>query len=83
MKKYELIPTDSHKSFYHKANVCIMNNGDKILTSYFTDVIKMTKRGKLYRLCSPDKFSATTLRHIMAFCGLNKAEASSLPLEKF
>lgn len=58
MKKYALMPNDSHKSFYGKAIVIEYDNGEKELISYSTTVMKQTKTG----------------RHIKAFSGLNKAE---------
>lgn len=76
---YELIPTDSHKSFYGKAHV-IDKNGVKILISYSTPVAKIDEKGQIYRLW--DGWSATTGRHIAAFCGLNKREFNALPLAK-
>ena len=76
---YELIPTNSQKSFYGKAYV-IENNGVKVLISYTTPVAKIDKNGQIFRLW--DGWSATTGRHIAAFCGLNKREFSALPLTK-
>lgn len=78
MKKYELIPTDGHKSFYGKAQVVIDDAGNETLYSYETAIIKRTKAGELIRLY--DGFTATTGRHIKAFCGLNKAQFLSVPL---
>lgn len=72
MKKYYLIPNDSHKSFYGKAIVIEKDNGEKELISYSTTVMKQTKTGEYIRLW--DGWSATTGRHIKAFSGLNKAE---------
>lgn len=71
MKKYELMPTDSRKSFYHKAVVKVADNGTETLYSYNTPVIRRNTDGTLTRLW--DGWSATTGRHIAAFCGLNKA----------
>lgn len=72
MKKYYLMPNDSHKSFYGKAIVIEKDNGEKELISYTTTVMKQTKTGEYIRLW--DGWSATTGRHIKAFSGLNKAE---------
>lgn len=72
MKKYYLIPNDSHKSFYGKAIVIEKDNGEKELISYATTVMKQTKTGEYIRLW--DGWTATTGRHIKAFSGLNKAE---------
>ena len=73
-----LKPTDSHKSFYGKAKVRIYDNGDQELLSYDLPVIYKTKAGDLYRLW--DCWSATTGRHVKAFCGLNKKEYLNLQL---
>ena len=72
MKKYYLMPNDSHKSFYGKAIVIEKDNGEKELISYTTTVMKQTKTGEYIRLW--DGWTATTGRHIKAFSGLNKAE---------
>lgn len=72
MKKYYLVPNDSHKSFYGKAIVVEKDNGEKELISYSTTVMKQTKTGEYIRLW--DGWTATTGRHIKAFSGLNKTE---------
>lgn len=71
MKIYDLIPTDGRKSFYGKAKVYIADDGAETLYSYNTPIIKRTAAGELVKLW--DGWSATTGRHINAFCGLNKA----------
>lgn len=71
MKKYELIPNDGRKSFYGKAVVEVADDGSETLYSYNTAIIKRTAAGELVKLW--DGWSATTGRHISAFCGLNKA----------
>lgn len=71
MRKYELIPNDGRKSFYGKAVVIIGDDGSETLYSYGTPIIKKTAAGELVKLW--DGWSATTGRHINAFCGLNKA----------
>lgn len=76
---YELIPTNNRKSFYGKAHV-VDKNGVKTLISYTTPVARIDKNGQICRLW--DGWSATTGRHIAAFCGLNKREFSALPLVK-
>lgn len=76
MKRYELTPTDGRKSFYSKAIVEIADDGTETLYSYDTPIIKRTNAGELVKLW--DGWSATTGRHIAAFCGLNKAEYMSL-----
>lgn len=75
MEKYELTPTN-RKSFYGKAIVVMDDTGNKTLYSYNTLIITRTNSGELVRLW--DGWSATTGRHIKAFCGLNKAEFMSL-----
>jgi hypothetical protein len=72
-----LIPTDSHKSFYGKAEVITLKNGTRLLLSYSTIVAGITKSGKAFR--SWCGWSATTGRHIKSFMGMNKKEWESLP----
>lgn len=76
---YELSPIDNRKSFYSKAKVYTVENGAEILFSYDTPIVRREITGKLVRLWSG--WSATTGRHIKAFCGLNKAEFLKLPTE--
>lgn len=71
MKMHDLIPHDGRKSFYGKARVLVEDNGTETLYSYETAIIKRTAAGELVRLWAG--WSATTGRHIAAFCGLNKA----------
>ena len=71
MRKYELILNDGRKSFYGKAVVELADDGSETLYSYGTPIIKKTAAGELVKLW--DGWSATTGRHINAFCGLNKA----------
>ena len=77
MKCYELIPTDGHKSFYGKALVEIAQDGTETLYSYNTPIIKRTPAGNLVKIW--DGWTATTGRHIKAFCGLNKNQFAALP----
>jgi hypothetical protein len=78
MKHYELFPTDGRASFYHKATVETKGRTSTLL-SYGTPVVRRNERtGKLTRLW--DGWSATTGRHIAAFCGLNKAAYLALPI---
>ena len=76
MKMYELMPIDGRKSFYHKAVVKVDDNGDQTLYSYNTPIIKMSATGELTKLWAG--WSATTGRHIAAFCGLRKAAFMAL-----
>ena len=80
MRKYELIPADGRKSFYGKAVVIVEDNGTETLYSYNTPIIKRLVSGELVKLW--DGWSATTGRHIKAFCGLNKAGYEKLELVK-
>lgn len=76
MKKYELIPTDGRKSFYGKAVVIVEDNETETLYSYDTPIIKRLVSGELVKLWSG--WSATTGRHVQAFCGLNKTAYMNL-----
>lgn len=76
MRTYELTPTDGRKSFYGKAVVIVEDNGTETLYSYNTPIIKRLVSGELVKLW--DGWTATTGRHIQAFCGLNKAAYMSL-----
>lgn len=76
MRKYELTPTDGRKSFYGKAVVIVEDNGTETLYSYNTPIIKRLVSGEFVKLW--DGWTATTGRHIQAFCGLNKAAFMSL-----
>lgn len=64
MKRYELTPTNSRKSFYHKAEVIEKDNGDIELRSYDTIVARI-RNGKFERLWSG--YSATTMNHVNSF----------------
>ena len=74
----ELYPEDGRKSFYGKALV-IEKNGRELLRSYDTVVAYRDRKGKLHRTWPG--WSATTGRHIYAFCGKHKAEWDKLPIE--
>lgn len=76
MSKYELTPTDGRKSFYGKAVVIIGDDGSETLYSYGTPIVKRLVSGELVKMW--DGWTATTGRHIKAFCGLNKAAYMSL-----
>ena len=76
MRTYELTPTDGRKSFYGKAVVVVEDNGTETLYSYGTPIVKRLVSGELVKLW--DGWTATTGRHIQAFCGLNKAAYMSL-----
>ena len=60
----EIVPNDSHKSFYGKAWEFTDYNGDTVLVSYQTRVARITPEGK----CEVKAlYSATTTRHIKAW----------------
>ena len=71
MSIYDLHPIDGRKSFYGKARVILSDDGAATLVSYNTPIIRRDPSGHLTRLW--DGWTATTGRHIKAFCGLNKA----------
>ena len=77
MKIIELNPGTSQKSFYSKALVRIDKDGTETLYSYGTPIIAR-KGDKLRKLWNG--WSATTGRHIKAFCGLNKKEFDALEM---
>jgi hypothetical protein len=72
MRTYELKPTDGRKSFYRKAIVIVEDNGIENLQSYDTTVMRRYPDGKIEK--TYDKWSATTGRHIKAFCGMSKKD---------
>ena len=79
-RSYELSPVTSQKSFYGKANVYIMRDGTTFLRSYATIVAGIDKSGNVKRFWGG--WSATTGKHIKAFCGMNKAQFTSIPLSE-
>ena len=81
VNRYYLEPKGlSQKSFGGKAIVEEYENGDKVLLSYLTPVLKKTKDGKLIRLW--DGYSATTGRHIKAFAGITGSQFKSMRVQK-
>lgn len=70
----EFLPNMNHKAF-----VIYEDDGTEILVSYKTPVLKRSKNGQLTRLWND--WSATTGRHISAFCGLKKVDYERLPME--
>ena len=76
MRKFELMPNDGRKSFYGKAIVEIDNEGNETLYSYGTPILTKRTNGEIVKHW--DGWSATTGRHIKAFCGLNKAQYTAL-----
>lgn len=76
MRIYELTPIDGKKSFYGKAKIVIDDNGAETLYSYDTPIITRNVDGTFIKHWHG--WSATTGRHIRAFCGMNKAEFTAL-----
>ena len=76
MKTYELMPIN-RKSFYGKARVVVDDDGAETLYSYGTPIVFRAPDGTLSRIWMG--WSATTGRHIAAFCGLNKKGFEELP----
>lgn len=74
---YELHPANRQKSFGGKALVLRQDSGETLL-SYGTPVIYRSDDGTLTRLY--DGWTATTGKHIKAFCGLDKAGFLALEL---
>lgn len=73
----ELSPNDCRKSFYGKAHVRTNDDGTETLISYKTEVARRSPNGEIEKLWNG--WSATTGRHIKAFCGMNKAQFDKLP----
>lgn len=67
MTKLYLTPIDGRKSFYKKA-VAIEDNGTYTLESYGTVVAKIEGGVFTRYMPCPGANSATTRRHIRAFC---------------
>lgn len=75
MNSYELTPMHQ-KSFWGKAVVKVSHDGTETLYSYGTPIISRLPDGQLVKLWRG--WSATTGKHIKAFCGLNKREYTAL-----
>ena len=76
--EYELTPNTSQKSFYGKAKVIETSEG-KYLKSYNTIIMLIKKDGSMVRYWGG--WSATTGKHIRAFCGLNKKDYFNIETE--
>lgn len=79
LKVYELSPAwnQNQQSFYGKAHIYVIKDWEYLM-SYETIVAsRNTKTGKIRRHW--DGWSATTGRHIAAFCGLNKKCFEAIP----
>ena len=79
MTKRILTPIDSHKSFYGKAYVLVDDSGNETLYSYGTPVMRREPNGKHVRLW--DDYSATTMRHIISFCGFSISKRDWLKMK--
>ena len=79
MTKFYLMPTgeQNQKSFYGKAYFEQYENGEQVLFSYDTPILKRTASGEIFRIWN--KWSLTTGKHIKAFCGLDKKQFEKLP----
>lgn len=83
MRIYELRPTSGQKSFYGKALVHV-DGGVRTLFSYGTPVASINASGTFTRLW--DDWSATTGKHIRAFCSqcgieiVNKVAWDKMPV---
>lgn len=85
MKEYFLKPSAGTQKSFNKALVREENANTAILISYNTTVCKI-QNNKLVRLWND--YSATTMRHINAFCTaynlppISKKEWETLPVEE-
>jgi len=78
IKSYELEPKhDSAKSFYRKARVEFLPDGDEILISYETPVALWVKFDNTMVLQHVAQYSATTLRHVKEFLKQSGFKAES------
>ena len=90
IKRYELSPVDGRKSFYGKAMVLVFLDGSEALSSYDRLIIVREADGTLVRVADkwegPDgkmtDWSATTGRHIKAFCGIDKKTYLAMPVDE-
>ena len=77
--RIELDTKGIQKSFYGKAQIELLEDCGEVLYSYGTRIAtKCNKRVKRHW----GGWSATTGRHIRAFCGMNKREFMALPLSR-
>ena len=78
--KYELMPNDSHKSFYKKAICYVAEDGSQYLRSYDTIIAKMVNGKVIERYWDAEVgMQNTTLRHIRAWCNMCKKEFMAIP----
>jgi hypothetical protein len=76
MEMVELKPAYGQKSFNGKANVVYNGDGTKTLFSYNTKIATLYPDGAIVKHWIG--WTATTGRHITAFCGMNKKEWSGI-----
>lgn len=76
MKIFELIPTNGRKSFYGKAKAIETDDGEKILLSYDTQVLKIDNNGDIFRLWTGE--TKTTINHANAFLKLYGVNGAGL-----
>lgn len=86
MEKYDLKPTNGQTSFYGKAIIELNADGSETLYSYGTKILTRDPAGNITRQFngiaadgSNVGFTATTLKHVKSFTGLNKADFIALP----
>ena len=80
MKTYFLKNTKGDNFSSGAPVVVCTDDGEEVLFSYCTEIMKKTKSGEYMRKWSG--WSMTTGKHIAAFCGLNKAGFCALPFYK-
>ena len=78
MNIVELVPTSGRKYFWGKAHVLHSEDGSQTLLSYGTKILRINTNGSMERLWGG--WTATTGRHIVSFCGLNKKEFLALDM---
>ena len=70
-QKYDIDSANNAQTLY-------CDDGSEVLQSYETKVLRRYSDGTLYRLWNG--WSATTGKHIKAFCGLNKKQYLELSI---
>lgn len=89
MYKMEPKPTDSHKSFYGKCEVYVMEDGTKVMFSYDTLIASQEVDGTIHRYfegmyCGYNGrygISATTSRHIRSVFNVDMKYFKNLQVE--
>ena len=70
-RKYNVVSTKYAQTLY-------CDDGSEVLQSYQTQIVRRYPDGTITRLWND--WSATTGKHIKAFCGLNKKQYLELPI---